>query len=219
METPNTTSRNLDHNIIAENVLDDFLIEVDPHYLDDDVPLTQEENDAVDARIAAMDVTSASPSDMRCQSTHEVEQSCSVGVSGLSPDEEAKLLEEVAAELEAISAHHRDEPAKSGLTIQEMSKAFLDKENRHKAARKGKSRRTLKQQGIADYRKGEGRELYNEVQKLRRWLKADEEGRVIKPRRSLKDMSPEEKAAYQAEQVAERQRRFRAKKAGAQSGT
>ncbi|MEH6647974.1 hypothetical protein [Sulfitobacter sp.] len=57
---------------------------------------------------------------------------------------------------------------------------------------------------IIAYRKGpEGRPLWNDYQKAQRWKKAEEEGRVIVPRKNLKAMTPEEKASHIREQAAQ----------------
>lgn len=76
-----------------------------------------------------------------------------------------------------------------------------------------KSQLSPRQVEIIEYRKSpEGKPLWNDYQNAKRWAKAELEGRAIIRRKSLKDMTPEEKAERKREQAAQRQRKRRAKK-------
>jgi hypothetical protein len=75
-----------------------------------------------------------------------------------------------------------------------------------------KSKLSPRQAEIIEYRKSpEGKPLWNEYQLAKRWEKAEVDGRTIIPRKSLKHMTPEEKAEHQRKQAAERKRTQRAK--------
>ena len=95
--------------------------------------------------------------------------------------------------------------------IRDLGGIWKEKQSREKQRNPRKSKLSPKQLAANEHRKTpEGKAAYNERQNEVRWKKAEDEGRVIKRRKSLKGMTPEEKAERQRGQAAERQRRRRA---------
>lgn len=97
--------------------------------------------------------------------------------------------------------------------IRELGGIWEEKRRREKQRNPRKSKLSPEQLAANENRKTpEGKAAYNERQNKVRRKKAEDEGRVIKHRKSLKGMTPEEKAERKREQDAARQRKLRAKK-------
>lgn len=97
--------------------------------------------------------------------------------------------------------------------IRELGGIWKEKQTREKQRNPRKSKLSPEQLAANEHRKTpEGKAAYNERQNEVRWKKAEDEGRMIKRRKSLKGMTPEEKAERKREQAAARQRELRAKK-------
>jgi len=152
-----------------------------------------------------------------------------------SADENAQMVhleitQEVNAELDYLetlnadnpppatsdAAHSHDEPDEPELTPLEAQRRhgerFIANLNGPKLKTARKSKLSPRQVEIIEYRKSpEGKPLWNEYQLAKRWEKAEADGRTIIPRKSLKNMTPEEKTAHQSEQAAARKRKQRAK--------
>ena len=104
--------------------------------------------------------------------------------------------------------------------IRELGGIWANSQRREKQRNPRKSKLSTEHLAANENRKTpEGKAAYNERQNKVRWKKAEDEGRLIKRRKSLKGMTPEEKAERKREQAAARQRELRAKKKMTQSTT
>lgn len=117
-----------------------------------------------------------------------------------------------------------DEPNAPKLTPLEAQEQhrerFIANLNGPKPKTARKSQLSPRQAEIIEYRKSpEGKPLWNDYQNEKRWAKAELEGRAIIRRKSLKDMTPEEKAERERAQAAERQRKRRAAQKAANATT
>ena len=135
---------------------------------------------------------------------------------------ELENRQEAEAELEPIIddliAQHVAEKAKAEpethhQALLRLAGGYREKLRQPKSKTARKSQLSPRQAEIIEYRKSpEGKPLWNDYQNAKRWAKAELEGRAIIRRKSLKDMTPEEKAERKREQAAQRQRKRRAQK-------
>ncbi|MFT6535424.1 MAG: hypothetical protein ACJAQU_000316 [Loktanella salsilacus] len=134
---------------------------------------------------------------------------------------------EVLAEIEAKEAREQDEILESverdiaeqerldanALHLKKLKQTALNAKTaqQQKRALARKRVATEKQEKIAAWRRGEGREQYNaEGRNYYRIMIDITEGRTVRPSTSLKDMTAEEKAAHKREQATDRKRKQRA---------
>lgn len=132
---------------------------------------------------------------------------------------------EAKAEVDYLIEHGLDgevskpSAAVVGKTIQEEMAAWLENLRSPKPKTGRAWQPSPKQIEVARYRKEEGRDSWNFLQKVMRWQRAEEQGRDVIPRQNLTKMTPEDKAIYKRDQDRERQRRRRAAKKAAHLST
>tara|TARA_R100000935_G_scaffold43359_1_gene65728 strand:- start:2583 stop:3368 length:786 start_codon:yes stop_codon:yes gene_type:complete len=97
--------------------------------------------------------------------------------------------------------------------IRALGETWAKNQSREKKREPRKSKLSPEQLAANEHRKTPaGRIAYNNRQNEVRWQKAEDEGRTIRRRKSLKDVAVEEKVERNRQQAAERQRKRRAKK-------
>lgn len=121
----------------------------------------------------------------------------------------APVIDDLIAQSVAEHAEAKTETRDQALL--RLAGGYVEKLRQPKPKSARKSKLSPRQAEIIEYRKSpEGKPAWNEYQLAKRWAKAEADGRTIIPRQSRKHMSPEEKAALEREQAAERQRKRRA---------
>ncbi|MFN3663092.1 hypothetical protein [Yoonia sp.] len=121
--------------------------------------------------------------------------------TALTPDEIAQLQ----------LAENAVTGSETGTAMQGHIDIWKERQKKPKPKSSRKSKLSPRQIEIAEYRKGEGKDDWNEYRKALRLAKAEIEGRTdFTPRENLADLTPEQKAARKREQAAARKRKSRA---------